>query len=112
MAIVLGAKQFGLIIIAVQLVVFGLTVTLMPRERHIVYKNAYEHNELCRVNIERTLINLDELREAVQQLDWDYDLFVENKKAFIARTKDMDTGIRYIMESAMYVSSPECLPSH
>ena len=117
MAIVLSAKQFGLIIVAIQLIVFGVTtVILIPSANQNQPKSELHHpfepSELCHVNAERILLNLDDLLSAVQHLEWDYDLFVSSKQSLTARLKDMDTGIRYIIESALHVASAECLPRH
>lgn len=112
MAIVLSAKQFGFVVVALQLVVFITVVYFLPASEAV--QVGHVHTEECHMNIETVLLNLDELLGVVRDMarPIEYQTFCLEKEAYDAKLKDMEHGVRIMIEHALSVASANCLPHH
>ena len=111
MAIILSAKQFCVVVLAIQLVCLIITTLLFTPNAPPRVLPYFVHNEECHVNIERVILNLDELLVTVQGMHWEKDNALHyDQNTYNSRLHDIVHGIRIMIESALYVASKECLP--
>lgn len=110
MAIVMSAKQFCLILLGMQMVCFGFALLFLAPPPPAPQHGRFVHNEECHVNIERVLLNLDEMMVAVQDMYWNEGHEFYERQLYNSKLHDLQHGLRIMIESALHVASVNCLP--